>query len=162
MQEFGVPAEQALAAKSALLRPGEASNALRAMNTHEVVAAWLHVVAGVFVAACVSMLWLAAAMLAPYFEGSFVPGLVAMFGRPVAVVLLVFAFVELVAAVALLRGRAWARGVLLGVSVLLVPIFPIGTAVALYSAWTFLVRPQASARIPAPAKIASNPPKEFP
>lgn len=118
------------------------------MTTRETVAAWLHVAVGGFVLMGVSVLWLLAALLAPYFEGTSIPAFVAMFGRPFAAALIVLACVELLAAIAVLRGRSGARVVLLGLSVLLLPVFPIGTAVALCSGWAFLLKPPAVRKVP--------------
>ena len=42
------------------------------MKSRVLVAAWLHVVAGLFLLGCTAGLWLAAAMLAPLFEGTLV------------------------------------------------------------------------------------------
>lgn len=86
------------------------------MSRRRQIAAWLHIAAGLFVAGTVGALWVCAAMLAPMFEGSFVPGLVAMFGRPIAVVLIGFGVLEVAAAIALLRESGWARVALLMVS----------------------------------------------
>ena len=61
-----------------------------------------------------------------------------MFGRPVAVALLAFATLEVAAAVALLRRRRWARYGLYGVTAAQLVIFPIGTALALYTSWALM------------------------
>ena len=58
------------------------------MRNHEIAVGWMHVVAGLFVLGCVSLLWVLAAQLAPSFEGTFVPELFKTFGRPIALVLL--------------------------------------------------------------------------
>ena len=105
------------------------------MSRRRLIAAGLHVAAGLFVAGTVGTLWVCAAMLAPMFEGSFVPGLVAMFGRPVAIVLIGFGVLEVAAAIALLRGSSWARMVLLTVSAVLLFVFPVGTALSIYTGW---------------------------
>jgi hypothetical protein len=115
------------------------------MRIHELVVAWMHLAVGLFVLACVAALWAAAAQLAPLFEGSFVPGLFAMFGRPIAAVFIAVAALEALAAVALLRRQAWARAALVGIGALQVVIFPIGTAASFYTFWTLLRRqPSAS------------------
>ncbi len=111
------------------------------MRNHELAVAWMHVVAGLFVLGCVTLLWVVAAQLAPFFEGSFVPELFAMFGRPVALALITLAGLETLAAVALLRGHTWPRAVLVGVSFLQLAIFPIGTAVSVYTFWALLRKP---------------------
>ena len=86
----------------------------------------------------ISTLWICAALLTPVFDGSFIPGLVAMFGRPVAVALLAFATLEVAAAVALLRRRRWARYGLYGVAATQLVIFPIGTALTIYTLWALM------------------------
>lgn len=110
------------------------------MNTRRKVAAWLHIAAAAFVATLVAGLWVCAALLAPSFEGSFLPELVTMFGRPVAVALLVFTAVEAAAAIALLRGQPWAVHLLMGVGLLQLPVFPIGTALSIYTLWSLLFK----------------------
>ena len=107
-------------------------------RTHEVVVAWIHIFVALFVCSCVLIIWIGSALLAPTFEGTFIPGLVAMFGRPVAAFLLILACVEAAAATALLRGHFWARTTLVVVSVFQLPIFPIGTAIAAYTMWVLL------------------------
>ena len=84
-------------------------------------------------AAVVALLWVCAALLAPVFEGTFIPELVSAVGRPVALVLLAFAALEVAAAAALLRRRRWAAYALLAVGVAQLAIFPIGSALALYT-----------------------------
>ena len=63
---------------------------------------------------------------------------VAMFGKPIAIALILIALVDLVGAIGMLRGQPWARPILIGISILELPIFPFGTAVGLYTLWTFL------------------------
>ena len=111
---------------------------LGTLSIHRKIASWLHIAVGALIAALISTLWICAALLAPVFEGSFIPGLVAMFGRPVAVALLAFATLEVAAAVALLRRRRWARYGLYGVAATQLVIFPIGTALALYTSWALM------------------------
>jgi len=107
------------------------------MNGHRIAIVVLHTIVGLFVFGCVATIWVAATLLAPTFEGSFVPELVAMFGKPIASVLLALAVIEVVAALAFLRsGVRWPRYALATISVLLLFAFPIGTAIALY---TFVV-----------------------
>lgn len=104
------------------------------MSRHLVFACWMHVVAGIFVVGCVALIWVAAAQLAPTFAGTFVPGLVALFGKPIAIVLIALASIEWLSAVALLfRNRTWARFALGAISVLLLFVFPIGTTLAVYT-----------------------------
>ncbi len=108
------------------------------MNRQRRITAGLHIAAGLFVAGTAGALWVCAALLAPTFEGSFVPGLVAMFGRPIAVALIGFGVLEVAAAVGVLRQSAWARVTLLLVSAVQLLMFPIGTALALYTVWALL------------------------
>ena len=69
------------------------------------------------------------------FEGTFIPGLLAMFGKPLATLLLTLAAVELISAVALTRAGLWSRYPLRFISFLLLFAFPIGTSVAIYTFW---------------------------
>ena len=108
------------------------------LNIHRKIASWLHIAVGALIAALISTLWICAALLAPVFDGSFILGLVAMFGRPVAVALLAFATLEVAAAVALLRRRRWARYGLYGVAATQLVIFPIGTALTIYTLWALM------------------------
>ena len=112
---------------------------LGTLSIHRKIASWLHIAVGALIAALTFTLWICAALLAPVFDGSFIPGLVAMFGRPVGVALLAFATLEVAAAVALLRRRRWARYGLNGVAAAQLVIFPIGTALALYTLWALVV-----------------------
>jgi hypothetical protein len=109
------------------------------MSLHRRIAAWLHVAVAAFIVGATGMLWICAAMLAPTFEGSFVPDLVAMFGRPIAVALIAFGTLEAAAAIAVLRGREWGRVALVMISALQLVVFPIGTAVALYTGWALIL-----------------------
>lgn len=109
------------------------------MRVHQVIVSWLHVVTGLFGAVCVAVIWIAAAQLAPLFEGTFIPGLLALFGRPVAIVLLAVAGVEVVAGIALLRGQSWSRVPLVCIGVLQLVAFPFGTALGLYTFWVLLL-----------------------
>jgi len=107
------------------------------MNGHRIAIVVLHTLAGLVVFGCVATIWIAAVALAPTFEGSFIPGLVAMFGKPIASVLMTLALIEVVAALAALQSeRRWPRFVLMAISALLLFVFPIGTAIAIY---TFIV-----------------------
>ncbi|RZI71768.1 MAG: hypothetical protein EOP80_14600 [Variovorax sp.] len=108
-------------------------------RVHEIVAAWLHVAIALLVAGCVAFLWFAAAELAPLMQGSFIPGLIAWVGRPVALTLFAVTALQLGAAVALLRQPGRGGTVLIVLSLLLLVIFPIGTAVGIYSLWALLV-----------------------
>ena len=108
------------------------------LGIHPKIASWLHIAAGALIAALISTLWVCAALIAPAFDGTFIPGLVAMFGQPLAVALLAFATLEMAAAVALLHRRGWARYALFGVGAAQLLIFPIGTGLALYTLWALL------------------------
>jgi|GEM_PF-1566908 len=108
------------------------------VNAHRRIASWMHIGAGAFMAALVSVLWVCAALLAPVFDGTFIPELVSAVGRPVAVVLLAFAALEVAAAAALLKRRRWAPYALFAVGAVQLMIFPIGTALALYTLYALL------------------------
>ena len=103
------------------------------VSNHRRIAAWLHIGAGAFTAAVVALLWVCIALLAPVFDGTFIPELVSAVGRPVALVLLAFAALEVAAATALLKHRRWAPYALCAVGVVQLMTFPIGTALALYT-----------------------------
>ncbi len=124
------------------------------MRTHEIIVGWLHLVAGLFVFGVVAILWYLAAQLASLFDGSFIPGLFAKFGIPIAVFLLAASGLEIASSVALIRRNAephaWARPVLIGVSALQLLIFPIGTAVAIYTIWALLVLKPDAPTLPTP------------
>ena len=111
---------------------------LGTLSIHRKIASWLHIAVGALIAALTSTLWICYALLAPVFDGSFIPGLVAMFGWPVAVALLAFATLEVAAAVALLRRRRWARFALYGVGAAQLVIFPISTALTIYTLWALI------------------------
>lgn len=106
-------------------------------NRHR-IAAWLHIAAGTFVTALVAIIWICAELLTQVFDGTFIPEAWAMFGRPAAITLLAFTVMELLAGIALLRERLWARWPLLFVSAFQVAIVPIGTLLAMYSVWALL------------------------
>ena len=108
------------------------------LRVHEIVAAWLHVAIALLVAGCVGYLWFAATELAPLVEGSFIPGLIAWIGRPVALALFAVTALQFGGAVALLRQPGRGGTVLIVLSLLLLVIFPIGTAVGGYSLWALL------------------------
>ena len=114
------------------------------MRTHEIITGWLHLIAGLFIFGCVAMIWYAAAQLASWFSATFIPGLLAMVGIPIAVILLAASGLEIVAAFSLIMGNAkqyaWARPVLIGVSALQLLLFSIGTAIAAYSLWALLTQ----------------------
>jgi hypothetical protein len=109
---------------------------------HVQAVALLHGAVSVMIAAAVVLLWMAAAELAPLFHGSFVPELLAWLGRPVAIACLLLAAIGLAGAIGLWRHRRWARWPLIAVSVLLLWVFPIGTAMAVYTFWVLGRQPQ--------------------
>lgn len=82
-------------------------------------------------------MWYAVASIGSTVRTGWVGQVVAMFGKPIALALMFIALVDLVGAVGYLRGYSWSRWVLIGISVLELPIFPVGTAVAVYTLWTF-------------------------
>ena len=124
------------------------------MRTHEIITGWLHLIAGLFIFSCVATIWYAAAQLASWFSATFIPGLLAMVGIPIAVTLLAASGLEIVAAVVLVmhnvKQHAWARPVLIGVSALQLLLFPIGTAIAVYSLWALLSQSPVSTESGAP------------
>ena len=124
------------------------------MRTHEIITGWLHLIAGLFIFGCVAMIWYAAAQLASWFSATFSPGLLATVGIPIAVTLLAASGLEIVAAVALVmrnvKQHAWARPVLIGVSALQLLLFPMGTAIAVYSLWALLTQSPVSIEPGAP------------
>jgi len=99
------------------------------------IAAYLHIAASLFVIGIFSLLWYAATGLASLFEGSFVPDLVAMFGKPIAIFAIVFGLMEMAAAIAVLQNQSWGRRALFVVSVAQIWIFPIGTALSIFTFW---------------------------
>ncbi len=116
------------------------------MRRHRVIAACLHLVASLFVAACVSTIWIGAVLLAPLFDGSFVPALLAAVGRPVGFFLLGVALVDALAAIVLIARPSTVAGlVLVIVGLPLLFVFPIGTALAGYTAWALWWRPSPDA-----------------
>ena len=62
-----------------------------------------------------------------------------MFGKPIASVLIFLAALQSVSGVALLRGGRWPRYPLTFISLLLLLVFPIGTAVAVYTLWAMSI-----------------------
>ena len=124
------------------------------MRTHEIIIGWLHLIAGLFVFGCIATIWYAAAQLAFWFGATFIPGLLATVGIPIAVTLLAASGLEIVAAVVLVmrnvKQHAWARPVLIGVSALQLLLFPIGTAIAVYSLWALLTQNPVSTESGAP------------
>jgi len=111
------------------------------MNKREAVAGWLHMAIGALFLITVIALWLLAAELAPFFEGSFVPELFSMFGKPIAIAVICIAGLEVAAAIALVRRHTWARVVLIVYSLLLLLVFPIGTAAGAFTLWALLSKP---------------------
>ena len=99
------------------------------------IAAYLHIVASLFVIGVFSMLWYAAAGLASLFEGSFVPELIAMIGKPIAIFAICFGAMEMAASIAVLRNQSWGRRALFIVSIAQIWIFPIGTALSIFTFW---------------------------
>ena len=107
------------------------------MRSHEIAVGWIHVGVSVFILSLVGGLWWAMAGIASTVRTGWVAQVVAMFGKPIAIALLLIALVDLVGAIGLLRGQAWARPILIGISVVELPIFPFGTIVGIYTLWTF-------------------------
>jgi hypothetical protein len=105
---------------------------------HDVIVGWLHVVAGVFICACISIIWVSLAQLASLFEQTGIPILVTLYFGPISVCLLILGLVEIVAAIALLYRQTWARATLVGLSAILSFVVPIGTALAIYTVWALV------------------------
>lgn len=124
------------------------------MRTHEIITGWLHLVAGLFVFGIVAVLWYLAAQIASLFAGTFIPELFTMFGIPIALILLTASGLEIAASVALIQpnpaAHGWARPALIALSALQLFIFPIGTAVSIYTFWALLFHK------PEPAKTSTN------
>jgi hypothetical protein len=109
---------------------------------HYVIVGWLHLIAGVFICACISIIWVSLVQLAPLFEKTGIPILISLYFGPISIFLLVLGLVEIVAAIALLLRHTWARAVLLGLCVILCLAVPIGTLLAGYTVWALaLYRP---------------------
>ena len=110
---------------------------------HHVTVGWLHLIAGVFISVCISIIWVSLVQLAPIFEQTGIPILISLYFGPISICLLVLGLVETVAAIALLLRHTWARAVLLGVSAILCLAVPIGTLLAGYTVWALLLhRPE--------------------
>ena len=120
------------------------------MRIHEIITGWLHFIAALFVFGLVAIFWCLAAQIASLFADTFIPELFAMYGIPIAVILLAASRLEIAASIALISRNvgphAWARPVLIWVSAVQLLIFPIGTAIAIYTIWAFQVlKPDAPA-----------------
>lgn len=105
------------------------------MSRHLKIAAGLHIAVACFGAGLVAMLWVFAALLAPTFEGSWVVELITAVGRPLALLLLACCGFEMMAAIALLRRHRGAWPALAALSCALIAVFPLGTALAVYTFW---------------------------
>jgi hypothetical protein len=108
------------------------------LRIHERIVAALHCVLALAVVAFIAVFWKLAADLAPLVEGSFIPGLVAWIGRPIAIFFLVIAAIQIAAAIALIMQRGWGRGVLVAASFPLILLFPVGTLLAGYTFFALL------------------------
>ena len=108
------------------------------LRSHEIAIGWIHVGVSVFLLSIVGMLWWAIAGIGSAVRTGWIAQVVAMFGKPIAIALILIALVDLVGAIGLLRGQPWARPILIGISILELPIFPFGTLVGIYTLWTFL------------------------
>lgn len=112
------------------------------IRIQEKIVAVLHALLGLLLLIAVVLIWRAAAELATWFEGSFIPGLFAWIGRPIGVFLILVALAEMAAAIGLVMRRGWARVVLLAVSAALLLLFPFGTLVAGYTFFVLLWLPR--------------------
>lgn len=119
--------------------------------TARTAAACLHAAVALFLIVTVGLLWGAAASLTSLVGGTLFPGLLQMFGTPLALAAVGVAGLQLVAAVALMLGQRWARFVVAGYSVLLLFVVPFGTAVGGFTLWAlFRPRPPETFLINAP------------
>jgi hypothetical protein len=107
---------------------------------HHVIIGWLHLIAGVFISVCISIIWVSLVQLAPIFEQTGIPILISLYFGPISLCLLVLGLAEVTAAIALLLRHTWARAVLLGVSAILCLAVPIGTLLAGYTVWAFVLQ----------------------
>jgi uncharacterized membrane protein YkvI len=106
---------------------------------HHVIVGWLHLIAGVFICVCISIIWLSLVQLAPLFEKTGIPILISLYFGPISICLLVLGLVEIVAAIALILRRTWARAVLLGLCAVLCLAVPLGTLLAGYTVWALVL-----------------------
>ncbi len=105
---------------------------------HHVIVGWLHLIAGVFIGACISIIWVSLVQLAPLFKQTGIPILISLYFGPISIFMLVLGLVEIVAAIALLLRHTWARAVLLGLCAILCLAVPIGTLLAGYTVWVLV------------------------
>ncbi len=108
----------------------------------EKIVAVLHALLGVFLLVAVVLIWKAAADLATWFEGSFIPGLFAFIGRPLGFFLIAVALAEIAAAIGLVLRQGWARAALIAASAALLLLIPIGTLVGAYTLFVLLWLPR--------------------
>lgn len=106
---------------------------------HDAIVGWLHLIAGVFICACISIIWVSLVQLAPLFKQTGIPILISLYFGPISICLLVLGLVETIAAIALLLRHTWARAVLLGLSAILCLAVPIGTLLAGYTIWALVL-----------------------
>lgn len=106
---------------------------------HHVIVGWLHLIAGVFICVCISIIWVSLVQLAPMFKQTGIPILISLYFGPLSICLLVLGLVEIVAAIALILRRTWARAVLLGLCAILCLAVPIGTLLAGYTVWALVL-----------------------
>jgi hypothetical protein len=110
------------------------------LRNHEAIVGWTQIVVGLFIAGTISVLWVSAAKLASLVRATFIPGLIAMYGKPIAIFLITVAIIDIVGAVALLRHQSWGRALMIAVGIAELPIFPIGTVVGAYTLWALWLR----------------------
>lgn len=112
------------------------------IRIQEKIVAVLHALLGLFLLISVVLIWRAAAELAIWFEGSFIPELFAWIGRPIGLFFILVAVAEMAAAVGLVMRQGWARAALIVASAALLLLFPIGTLLAAYTFFVLLWLPR--------------------
>ena len=131
-----------------LTRPSNLSKATTSSlkRKYHVIVGWLHLIVGVFIFSCISIIWVLLGQLAPIFKQTGIPIMISLYFGPISICLLVLGLVETVAAIGLLLRHTWARAVLLGLSAILCFAVPIGTLLAGYTVWALVLhRPDARA-----------------
>lgn len=118
------------------------------MDTHHRAAAILHIVTSVLALCMILVFFLAVSGFAVFGRDAGVPGFVFGIGTVFLGVMAVPVLVDLVAAIAFLKGSANARIVLIVLSVLDLLAFPWGTLIGAYTLWALL------RRLPAAADVA--------
>ena len=117
-------------------------NDVNPIRLQEKIVAVLHALLGLFLLIGVALIWRAAAELATWFAGSFIPELLAWIGRPIGIFLILVAVAQMAAALGLVMRQGWARVVLIAASAALLLLFPVGTLLAAYTFFVLLWLPR--------------------